>query len=132
MLKICLNFFFFFFWRWKIEIYITNQIKAKSRLQGTQMCLGNNDYFGIFCYLVKEIMNHLYTLQNVSITRFKELTIIQKRTLRALKSIYLKFSLYTFFFPNQISKYPHSILYFLLHFTKILSISIYLYLKTEV
>ena len=62
------------------------------------MCLGNNDYFGIFCYLVKEIMNHLYTLQNVSITRFKELTTIQKRTLRALKSIYLKFSLYTFFF----------------------------------
>ena len=93
MLKICLNHCFFFEMKDR-NIYLL----TKSRLQGTQMCSGNNDYFGIFCYFVEDIMNHshtlqnvsitsskkkkLHTLQNVSITRFKELTTIQKRILR--------------------------------------------------
>ena len=55
---------FFFFYMKDRNIYLL----TKSRLQGTQMCSGNNDYFGIFCYFVEDIMNHSHTLQNVSIT----------------------------------------------------------------
>ena len=61
-------------------------------------------------------MNNLYTLQNVSITRFKEFTTIQKRTLRALKSIYLKFSLYTFIYLFLLINFQNAHIQFFISF----------------